>query len=83
MTDDREDVDLQVVPDADAPDYSVHVSEAAGGWVVSITGRDGSALLRRPCADQAEARTFASTVRQHLYWLSAEKFRDYYRLQES
>ena len=28
----------------------------------------------------SEARIFASTVRQHLYWLSAERFRQYYRI---
>jgi hypothetical protein len=32
--------------------------------------------------DEAEARTFASTVQQHIYWLSPEKFREYYRLDE-
>jgi hypothetical protein len=26
--------------------------------------------------------TYASTVRQHIYWLSEEKLREYYRLPE-
>jgi len=34
----------------------------------------------RACRDGAEARLFASTVRQHIYWLSPERFREYYRL---
>jgi hypothetical protein len=32
------------------------------------------------CSGQAEAETFRSTVEQHQAWLSAEKFRRYYRL---
>jgi hypothetical protein len=28
-----------------------------------------------------EARTYASTVRQHIFWLSPEKFREYYRIE--
>ena len=31
-------------------------------------------------ASGEEARAFASTVEQHLGWLSEEKFRRYYRL---
>jgi hypothetical protein len=37
-------------------------------------------VLERACTDGAEARTFASTVRQHVYWLSSAKFREYYRV---
>ena len=36
----------------------------------------------RACRDEEEARTFASTVRQHLAWLSPAKFGEYYRLDE-
>ncbi len=37
-------------------------------------------MSTRACADEVEARTFASTVRQHIEWLSEETFRGYYRL---
>lgn len=68
-------------PAAAAPnDYRVDVRRDDGGWTVTILGPDGGAASVRACADEAEARTFASTVRQHLYWLSEETFRAYYRL---
>jgi hypothetical protein len=37
-------------------------------------------VAERACGDHLEARTYASTVRQHIYWLTAEKFREYYRV---
>jgi hypothetical protein len=49
---------------------------------VLILGPDGRELSRRACRDETEAWTYASTVRQHVYWLSDEKFREYYRLGE-
>lgn len=45
-----------------------------------IVDRSGAEVSRRACADETEAWTYASTVRQHLYWLSEERFRAYYRL---
>jgi len=45
--------------------------------IVDGDGRDVSA---RACRDETEAWTYASTVRQHVYWLSDEKFREYYRI---
>jgi hypothetical protein len=42
----------------------------------------GNDLSSRACRDETEAWTYASTVRQHAYWLSDEKFREYYRLGE-
>jgi len=60
--------------------YSVHAAEAAGGWEVRIADPAGSVAWTRHCSDQTEARTLASTVQQHVYWLSAERFRQYYRL---
>jgi hypothetical protein len=47
---------------------------------VVITDGAGAVVAERACADTAEARTYASTVRQHIYWLSPEKFREYYRI---
>ncbi len=70
----------QAVPAAERNDYAVSVAEEPGGWEVRIIGPDGRIAWSRPCADAAEARTFASTVQQHVYWLSPEKFRGYYRL---
>lgn len=58
--------------------YGVEATETAEGWRVAILDPAGEVLSERACRDGAEARTYASTVRQHIYWLSPEKFRDYY-----
>jgi hypothetical protein len=63
-------------------EYSVHVNSGRG-WEVQILDPQGATVWSRPCSDEAEARTFASTVQQHIYWLSPAKFRDYYRLTPS
>jgi hypothetical protein len=63
--------------------YSVHAANALGGWEVRIMRPDGSLSWTRHCADEAEARMFTSTVQQHIYWLSAAKFEEYYRLDAS
>ncbi len=60
--------------------YGVEIVEDDGGWVVHIVDDRGTVVFRRACADEGEARLFASTVRQHLGWLSPERFRRYYRL---
>jgi hypothetical protein len=60
--------------------FGVELKQGDGGVSVVITDRSGVVLAERPCADAAEARTYASTVRQHIYWLSPEKFREYYRI---
>jgi hypothetical protein len=60
--------------------YAVRISDAAAGWRVTIEDPAGATVLERACRDGSEARTFASTVRQHLYWLSPETFRSYYRI---
>jgi hypothetical protein len=62
--------------------YAVRVNEDAGGWEVQIVDPGGVLAWVRACGDEAEARTFASTVQQHIYWLSPAKFREYYRLAE-
>ena len=60
--------------------YRVHLLDSVEGWKVTIEDPSGSVVLERACHDASEARTFASTVRQHIYWLSPEKFREYYRV---
>jgi hypothetical protein len=60
--------------------YDVQIEDAPSGWRVVIRDPQGQVVGQRPCRDGAEARTYASTVRQHIYWLSAEKFREYYRV---
>jgi hypothetical protein len=60
--------------------FGVELKQGDGGVSVVITDGSGVVLAERPCADTAEARTYASTVRQHIYWLSPEKFREYYRI---
>ena len=60
--------------------YDVRIEDAPAGWRVVIRDPGGRDVSDRACRDGAEARTFASTVRQHIYWLSPEKFREYYRV---
>ncbi len=61
--------------------YSVRAVDQASGWEVHILRGDGSIASIRHCGDQTDARVFASTVQQHIYWLSPAKFEEYYRLQ--
>ena len=65
---------------ASANPYAVREAEGAQGWDVIILDASGAEVWRRACRSESEARTFGSTVRQHVYWLSEEKFREYYRL---
>jgi hypothetical protein len=60
------------------------VREAGGdlGWSVAIVDPSGLEVWTRACHGETDARTFASTVRQHIYWLSETKFREYYRLSQ-
>ena len=60
--------------------YRVAMEDGPGGWTVRILDPGGAVVHVRACRDGAEARLFASTVRQHIYWLSPERFREYYRL---
>jgi hypothetical protein len=60
--------------------FGVRIASDGPGWRVEILGPDGPVVSERACRDGDEARTYASTVRQHIYWLSAGKFREYYRL---
>ncbi len=60
--------------------YSVEVEEQGQGWKVSILDAERGVVWSRACRDVHEASLLASTVRQHVYWLSPEKFREYYRL---
>jgi hypothetical protein len=52
------------------------------GWSVSILDPEGREVAVRACRDETEALTFASTVRQHIAWLSEARFREIYRLAE-
>jgi hypothetical protein len=71
----------QTEPDA-GNRYSVREEQGEQGWDVVILDPEGAPVWKRPCRTESEARTFGSTVRQHLYWLSEGKFREYYRLGE-
>ena len=66
-----------VAPEANR--FTVQVRDGSGCSVVIVDpqGRDAAV---RACRDEAEAQTFASTVRQHIGWLSEERFREIYRL---
>ena len=67
---------------ADANRYTVNVRRDEQGWSVAIAGPGGAEIAVRACRDEHEARTYASTVRQHIEWLSEPKFREYYRLEQ-
>jgi hypothetical protein len=60
--------------------HRVAVSETDGGWRVAILDPEGTEVFERACTTEDEARTFASTVEQHVGWLSEERLRRYYRL---
>jgi hypothetical protein len=62
--------------------YAVWVSHGDPGWEVIILDAMGSAVWARACSGEQEARTLASTIEQHVHWLSPGKFREYYRLTE-
>ena len=62
--------------------YSVDVRRDDDGWSVAIVGPGGASVATRVCRDETEARTYASTVRQHAEWLSEARFREYYRLDQ-
>ena len=62
--------------------YAVVTQRDGDGWRVAILDPAGSEASSRACRDEVEATTYASTVRQHLGWLSEQKFRVYYRLYE-
>jgi hypothetical protein len=49
---------------------------------VTVIDPNGTEVSSRACRDEAEARTYASTLRQHIGWLSEAKFREYYRLED-
>ena len=59
--------------------FGVEMHDDDAGWRVEIVDPTGAVVAERACRDQTEARTYASTVRQHIYWLSPERFRAYYR----
>ncbi|HET9724379.1 MAG TPA: hypothetical protein VFR44_11145 [Actinomycetota bacterium] len=62
--------------------YAVDVRRGGDGWSVAIVDPAGRDASVRACRDETEALTYASTVRQHIYWLSEQKLREYYRLPE-
>lgn len=62
--------------------FTLEVRRGEDGWSVAIVGPTDVDTSVRACGDEVEARTYASTVRQHAYWLSEERFRQYYRLPE-
>ena len=49
---------------------------------MAILDPEGREIALRACRDETEARTFASTVLQHIAWLSEARFREIYRLAE-
>lgn len=62
--------------------YTVSVEETGSGWAVVVRDPEGGDAFTRACATEEEARSFASTARQHVEWLSPAKFRSYYRIPE-
>ncbi len=66
-----------VAPEANR--FTVQVRDGSA-WSVAIVDPEGHDASVRACGDEAEAETFASTVRQHIGWLSEARFREIYRL---
>jgi hypothetical protein len=62
--------------------YAVRLEDGPSGWRAQIVDPGGRPVSERACSDEAEARLYASTVQQHIGWLSEEQFRRYYRLPE-
>ena len=66
--------------------FSVEVRDGEDGqgmeWSVSILDPERREVAGRACRDETEALTFASTVRQHIAWLSEARFREIYLLVE-
>ena len=83
---------MKSAPEVEARNrFSVEVRDGQGmgqgmgqgiGWSVAILDPEGREIALRACRDETEARTFASTVRQHIAWLSEARFREIYRLAE-
>jgi len=75
----------EMVPASGPPEpngFSVRVALGDGGWEVRVLDAEGQVAWTRYCDGEADARTFASTVQQHIYWLSPAKFKQYYRLSD-
>jgi hypothetical protein len=68
------------LPVSAADRFGIVVRRDDDGWTVAIVEAAGVEVSARPCRDEEEARTYASTVRQHASWLSEPAFRAYYRL---
>ena len=62
--------------------FTVRLRRDHDGWEVGIIDPVGGVAGTRFCSDETEARTYASTVQQHIFWLSPDRFREYYRLDE-
>jgi hypothetical protein len=62
--------------------FAVRLRREHDGWEVRIIDPAGGVAGTRYCSDETEARTYASTVQQHIFWLSPARFREYYRLDE-
>jgi hypothetical protein len=74
---------VTAAPEVEAANgYSVRVREEKGSWSVAIVDPQAREVSVRACRDETEAGTFASTVRQHIAWLSEPRFREIYRLAE-
>jgi hypothetical protein len=67
-------------PVSAADRYDVTLRRGEDGWTVAIVDGAGVEVSARRCGDEVEARTYASTVRQHASWLSESAFRAYYLL---
>ena len=61
-------------------EFIVQLHEGERGWEVRILDPGGVVAWSRACGNVTEARTLASTIRQHIYWLSPGKFREYYKI---
>jgi hypothetical protein len=72
--------DQDGAPSEGVNEFVVDLHDGELGWEVRIVDPAGTVVWTRSCSDEVEARTLASTIQQHVYWLSPGKFREYYKL---
>ena len=67
---------------AEPNSYGVALTKSGDVWRVSILDFAGQPVSDRSFSSEEQAGTYASSVRQHIDWLSEERFRDYYRIED-
>lgn len=67
---------------AEPNSYGVAMAGSSESWRVAILDQAGQPVSERVFSAEDQAMAYASSVRQHIGWLSEERFRDYYRIED-